>query len=126
MRFLVDAQLPAALARWLEAQGHDAAHVYDIGLLEAEDKTIWRAAIERGAILISKDEDFVILQSVSKVSPQLIWVRTGNTTRRELLAMFQKFLPTLLATLAAGEPLIEINGHDSLACSVTLADPLGR
>lgn len=110
MRFLVDAQLPAALARWLETQGHDADHVYDIGLLEAEDKTIWRAAIERCAILISKDEDFVILQSVSKVSPQLIWVRTGNTTRRELLAMFQKFLPTLVAKLAAGEPLIEING----------------
>lgn len=111
MRFLIDAQLPAALARWLEAQGHHASHVYDIGLLEAEDKAIWQTAIERDAILVSKDEDFVILQSVSKVSPQLIWVRTGNTTRRELLAMFEKLLPALLAQLAAGESLIEINGH---------------
>jgi predicted nuclease of predicted toxin-antitoxin system len=80
-------------------------------LLEAEDKTIWQAAIKRDAILVSKDEDFVILKSVSKVSPQLIWVRTGNTTRRELLAMFEKFLPTLLTELDAGELLIEINGH---------------
>jgi len=26
MRFLVDAQLPPALARWLAAQGHEAEH----------------------------------------------------------------------------------------------------
>jgi predicted nuclease of predicted toxin-antitoxin system len=32
MRFLVDAQLPPALARWLAAQGHEAAHVGDLGL----------------------------------------------------------------------------------------------
>jgi predicted nuclease of predicted toxin-antitoxin system len=30
MRFLVDAQLPPALANWLAAQGHDAAHVADL------------------------------------------------------------------------------------------------
>jgi len=32
MRFLVDAQLPPALARTLEAGGHEAEHVADIGL----------------------------------------------------------------------------------------------
>lgn len=32
MRFLVDAQLPPALARWLAAQGHEAEHVGDIGM----------------------------------------------------------------------------------------------
>jgi predicted nuclease of predicted toxin-antitoxin system len=32
MRFLVDAQLPPALARWLAEKGHDARHVADVGL----------------------------------------------------------------------------------------------
>lgn len=32
MRFLIDAQLPPALARWLEGEGHQAEHVSDIGL----------------------------------------------------------------------------------------------
>jgi predicted nuclease of predicted toxin-antitoxin system len=40
MRFLVDAQLPAALARWLAAEGHRAEHVADIGLAGALDKEI--------------------------------------------------------------------------------------
>lgn len=31
MRFLIDAQLPVALARWLAAGGHEAAHVGDLG-----------------------------------------------------------------------------------------------
>jgi predicted nuclease of predicted toxin-antitoxin system len=35
MRFLIDAQLPPALARWLSSAGHDAEHVADIGLAGA-------------------------------------------------------------------------------------------
>jgi uncharacterized protein with PIN domain len=56
--FLVDAQLPPALARWLTQQGHVAQHVYDLGLRNAEDLTIWNHASNRGAIIITKDEDF--------------------------------------------------------------------
>lgn len=36
-RFLIDAQLPPALARWLVAQGHAAEHVNDAGLDGADD-----------------------------------------------------------------------------------------
>lgn len=38
MRFLVDAQLPPALARWLCANGHEAVHVGDLGMLAAVKK----------------------------------------------------------------------------------------
>jgi transcriptional regulator with XRE-family HTH domain len=41
MRFLVDAQLPPALARWLAAQGHEAEHVSDCGLAQAADPAVW-------------------------------------------------------------------------------------
>jgi predicted nuclease of predicted toxin-antitoxin system len=44
VRFLVDAQLPPALARWLVEQGHDASHVTDHGLGEASDRRIWDEA----------------------------------------------------------------------------------
>jgi predicted nuclease of predicted toxin-antitoxin system len=37
MRFLVDAQLPPALARWLTAKGHDAVHIADLGMRAASD-----------------------------------------------------------------------------------------
>lgn len=45
MRFLVDAQLPPALARWLVAEGHAAEHVADKGLGAASDAEIWEHAL---------------------------------------------------------------------------------
>jgi predicted nuclease of predicted toxin-antitoxin system len=41
MRFVVDAQLPPALARWLVTQSQAAEHVAGVGLLDAEDHPIW-------------------------------------------------------------------------------------
>ena len=51
MRFLVDAQLPPALARGLEALGHQAEHVADCGLAVAPDAAIWKYAAASGGII---------------------------------------------------------------------------
>jgi predicted nuclease of predicted toxin-antitoxin system len=40
VKFLVDAQLPPALARWLREAGHEAEHVEDVGLREGSDSAI--------------------------------------------------------------------------------------
>ena len=61
MRFLVDDQLPAALARWLAANGHEAAHVMDIGLTGATDRVIWEEVRRTAAVIVTKDEDFLNL-----------------------------------------------------------------
>jgi hypothetical protein len=42
MRFLVDAQLPPALARWLSGKGHEAEHVADRQMEAASDTAISR------------------------------------------------------------------------------------
>ena len=54
MRFVIDAQLPPALARLLTAQGHTAEHVADIGLRDADDSPIWAYALELQAIIVTK------------------------------------------------------------------------
>jgi predicted nuclease of predicted toxin-antitoxin system len=56
-RFLIDAQLPPALARQLAAAGHAATHVLDVGLLEASDSQIWDYALANGTVILTKDED---------------------------------------------------------------------
>ena len=61
MRFLVDAQLPPALARWLTERGHDAFHVFDVGMGRAGDQEIWNHAAAINAVIVTKDEDFVTL-----------------------------------------------------------------
>ncbi len=58
MRFLVDAQLPPALAGWLAGNGHQAEHVGAVGLQSASDAAIWDYALREGAAIITKDDDF--------------------------------------------------------------------
>ena len=57
MNFLVDAQLPPGLARWISSQGHRATHVFDIHLHAAADPVIWEHARNEKAVIVSKDED---------------------------------------------------------------------
>ncbi|MDD2894074.1 MAG: DUF5615 family PIN-like protein [Halothiobacillaceae bacterium] len=58
MRFVVDAQLPPVLARFLtENMREDAVHVLDVGLLNASDTAIWTYALEH--------------ERVSKIHPQI-------------------------------------------------------
>ena len=118
MRFLVDAQLPPALARWLVEQGHEAEHVHDMGLAGASDRTIWDEASKREAVIVTKDEDFASLRILRPEGPALVWVRLGNTTRRTLLGWFETLLPEIERQLLAGETFIEIapgDGPDATA-----------
>ena len=61
MRFLVDNQLPVALARWLAGTGSQADHVLDLHLQNATDTEIWSLSNADGRIIVSKDVDFLLL-----------------------------------------------------------------
>jgi Domain of unknown function (DUF5615) len=52
MRFLIDAQLPPALARWLAANGDTAEHVADRQLEAASDSSIWDCALREAATTV--------------------------------------------------------------------------
>lgn len=108
MRFLVDAQLPPALARWLAAQGHEAEHISDCGLGGAADTAIWNYAAGVNAVIVTKDEDFAQRKALDRSGPVIVWIRLPNTRRRELLVRFGTVLPRLLQALERGETLIEI------------------
>ncbi len=107
MRFVVDAQLPPALARRLTALGHTAEHVVDLGLIRASDNEIRVHAKTIGAAIITKDEDFAVHRILND-GPNIVWMRTGNTSRSVLLHQFEAALPMLLAALERGEPLVEL------------------
>lgn len=109
MRFIVDAQLPPALARWLESNGHEATHVADVGLLDAPDSAIWRYAREDGAVILTKDEDFAVWRNAADdPMPRVVWLRVGNTRKKELLRWFEPLLPRILSALESGESLVEV------------------
>lgn len=108
MRWIVDAQLPPALARLLESLGHQAEHVQDCGLRDADDSAIWAHALTSGAVIITKDEDFAIRSYASKKAPIIVWLRVGNCSRKALLAWFEPLLPQVESRLQSGDRLVEI------------------
>ena len=108
MRFLVDAQLPPALARWLASKGHEADHVGDTGMQAASDIAIWDYALASGAAIVTKDEDFAQRKVLKPAGPAVVWIRLPNTRRRDLLAWFETILPDVLAALERGETLVEV------------------
>jgi predicted nuclease of predicted toxin-antitoxin system len=108
MHFLVDAQLPPALARWLAAMGHAAEHVADRGMQAASDAAIWDYALQAGVTIVTKDEDFAQRKVLADNGPVVLWIRLPNTRRRDLLAWFEAVLPDVLAALERGETLVEV------------------
>ena len=55
MKFLIDNQLPAALAKYLQGLGFQASHVLELGLDEAGDPELVRYASRQGFIIVTKD-----------------------------------------------------------------------
>jgi predicted nuclease of predicted toxin-antitoxin system len=106
--FLVDAQLPSALAKAISDAGYTARHVSDVGLLHAADIPIWDYARAHGCTLITKDEDFVAIRLRATDGVTVVWLRVRNSSRRALLAWFMPRLPEIVALIDAGEPLIEL------------------
>ena len=108
MRFLVDAQLPPALARWLFANGHEAEHVADREMQAASDAAIWDYALASSAAIVTKDEDFAQRKVLTGDGPAVVWIRLPNTRRRDLPAWFESVLPDVLAALGRGDTLVEV------------------
>lgn len=107
MRFLVDAQLPPALTRRIEARGHSADHVFDCGLATASNDAIRLYATNIGAVIVTKDEDFAVRRLLQE-GPAVVWIRIPNTRRAELLRRIEADFTAIVAALERGETLVEI------------------
>lgn len=108
MRFLIDAQLSPALAKLIREKGHEAEHVRDLGMRDADDTTIWFYALENNAVVVTKDDDFVKRSRQSSTAPVVVWLRIGNTSRKALLEWFEPLLLKIETLVDQGEKLIEV------------------
>lgn len=108
MKFLVDQQLPSALAKYLQNRGFECQHVLDVALAECLDSEICRYAEAHDQIIISKDDDFFYIASQSRASIRLTWVRLGNCRTTPLLAAFERLWPSIEASLKSGDRIVEV------------------
>ena len=100
MKFLVDAQLPARLARFLESEGHGCTHTSE--LPEGNRTTDARLAAQADGedrVLVTKDRDFRDGHLLRGTPRRLLIVATGNITNDDLLELFAANLGTIVRSL---------------------------
>ena len=80
MKLLFDENLSFRLIAALADLYPGSTHVRMIGLLGADDPTIWAHATEHEFVLVSKDTDFYERSVLYGAPPKVIWLRIGNST----------------------------------------------
>ncbi len=74
----------------------------------APDRVIWRRACELDACIVTKDEDFVLLQALDRVGPTIVWIRIGNAVRDVLLRRVPEVWPAVVDAIRRGEKVVEV------------------
>lgn len=82
MKFLLDEGMAPRVAALLSAEGHEAAHVRDMGLTSASDPVVLEAAAQSDSVLITLDTDFGALIAHSGVALPSVLLFRGDVTRR--------------------------------------------
>lgn len=106
----IDAQLPPAIAEWINTNfSVQALAVRDLGFRDATDREIFLAAKQEYAVIMTKDGDFLRLLDELGAPPQVIWITCGNTSNERLKEILTITLSQAIDLLQAGEEIVEIN-----------------
>lgn len=109
MTLWLDAQLPPQLAIWIQQTlAINATALRDLGLRDANDNAIFDAARKAGAVLISKDSDFIELMMRHGAPPKLIWLTCGNVSNAGLQMLLRAKLREAIELLDSGEMIVEL------------------
>lgn len=86
MKFLIDAQLPRKLSKYLQNKGFDCIHTLDLPKgNKTQDSEINAILLAQSRIVISKDSDFYN-SYIQKVEPyKLIYLTIGNISSEKLI-----------------------------------------
>ena len=111
MKLLLDANVSWRLIPVLKEQFGECIHVDDIPELvfPAKDTKIWQYAKDNGYTVITRDNDFNELIAIKGFPPKIIWLRTGNCSRKytaDLLIRSKQAIMELLDSAEYG--LLEI------------------
>jgi predicted nuclease of predicted toxin-antitoxin system len=109
VKFLIDAQLPFGLCFVLEEAGYDSMHTRQLPAQNRPpDSVINDLSVAEQRVVISKDRDFYYSHLLHGRPYKRLLVRTGNLRARDLVMLFQRALPQIIAALES-HSLVEID-----------------
>jgi predicted nuclease of predicted toxin-antitoxin system len=88
--------------------GIEAYSLKFLGYRDAADYEIFRAARDAGAVVMTKDSDFLRLLEQHGSPPQVLWVTLGNTSNARMKEMLEATFARARELLAGGEALVEL------------------
>jgi len=111
MKLLLDANVSWRLVSILKEHFGECVHVDDIPGFDfpAKDTKIWQYAKDNGYTVITHDNDFNDLMAIRGFPPKIVWLRTGNCSRKytaDLLIRSKQVILDLLISEESG--LLEI------------------
>lgn len=111
MRFLVDAQLPRKLCKWLREAGHDVVHTLDLSQGNATpDSVVLTIAMNEQRVVVTKDDDFVQSHLIVGRPEKLLLIATGNIGNTELETLLRSNLTRIENALQTGR-FVEIGRY---------------
>jgi predicted nuclease of predicted toxin-antitoxin system len=95
MKFLLDQDVYASTARFLQGLGHDVVRAGEVGLSRAGDEELLREAMRSGRILVTRDRDYGNLVFVRGMRGGVIYLRvlprTQEAVHRELERVLERY-----------------------------------
>jgi predicted nuclease of predicted toxin-antitoxin system len=112
LRFLVDTQLPPALASYIGAKGYDSIHTtsFKDGHL-LQDKAISDIAIKENRIIVTKDHDFLERFAIHGSPPRVLLLQFGNISNPNLIGYFERETDRLMSLFLDGSSLVIFSRH---------------
>lgn len=99
MRLLFDQNISFRVIKVLIDFFPECKHVFDCGLMNCEDTDIWNYALKNEYSIVTFDSDFYDISLINGHPPKIIWIRSGNSTTKEIaklmiqnMNMIEKFL----------------------------------
>jgi len=111
MKLLLDANVSWRLTSILKEHFGECIHVDDVPNLTfpAKDTKIWQYAKDNEYTIITHDNDFNDLIAIRGFPPKIVWLRTGNSSRKSTIDLLIRSKQSILELLISEESgLLEI------------------
>lgn len=90
MKLLFDQNISFKIVSMIEDLFPGSKQVRDVDLENAKDSLIWRIAKRDSYCIVTFDSDFYDLSIVKGSPPKIIWLRSGNTTTKDIERLLRK------------------------------------